>query len=106
MHSLTLPLLLCSWLVTQKTSFPDLDFHPGTLAGCEGKCFAISQTGGPKQQGYWVSSQDHGGVGRKALLNRAFIVPAGAGVIRFSAYAARGQGCAPDDRLDVALLAP
>ncbi len=106
MQSLALSFLLCSSLFTQKMAFPELDFQAGTLGGWEGDGFAISKTDGSKvRPSFWVSSRDYMGKGRKAMLHRAFVVPAKAGVIRFNAYAVRGPGCTPDDRLNVVLLA-
>jgi hypothetical protein len=105
MPAVSLPLLLCSWLAAQSTAYPDLGFHPKVLARWEGEGFAVSQSDGKGTAGYWISSQDQNGTGHKALLQQAFIVPAEAGVIRFSAIAARREGCAPDDRLDVVLMA-
>jgi hypothetical protein len=43
--------------------------------------------------------------GQKALLHRVYTIPADAGVIRFTACAVRGPGCAANDKLDVALMA-
>ena len=103
MHSLALPMLLCGWLAAQPATYPQLNFQAGTLAGWEGQGFTVSTPGGHDSQVHWVSSQNR--AGRKALLHRAFLVPPRAGVIRFQAYAARGQGFAADDRLDVGLLA-
>jgi Protein of unknown function (DUF1570) len=105
MPGLTLPLLLGSWLATQQPTLPDLTFGSGSLAGWEGKGFVITRAGAKERPSYWVSSQDSAGKSRKALLHRAFVVPARAGVIRFQAYAARDPNCAADDRLDVVLMA-
>ena len=93
MQCLALSFLLCGSLFTQKTTFPDLDFRSGTLGGWEGDGFAISKTDLKVRQSFWVSSRDYMGKGRKAMLHRAFVVPPEAGIIRFSAYAARGPGC-------------
>lgn len=105
MQSLTLSLLLCSSLLTQKPALRDLDFHTGTLGGWEGEGFAIARSDRKDRPGFWVTSKDHVGKSRKAMLHRAFVVPAEAGVIAFSAFAARGPGSAADDRLNVVLMA-
>src|SRR5205823_942095 len=87
----------------QQPAFPDLGFPPESLAPWEGTGFAVS---GKEGQGYSVSSQDPAaGAGHKAMLHRAFLVPAGAGIIRCSAFAARNPDCTSDDRLDVVLMA-
>jgi hypothetical protein len=101
MHGLALPLVLCSWLSIHTTTIPNLDFRTGTLAGWEGHGFTVLS----RADDDWVSSQDSPGGGRKALLHRAFLVPPEAGVLRFRAYAARGERCPVDDRLDVVLMA-
>ena len=105
MQAVSLSLLLCSWLVGQPAAYPDLGFHREALARWEGQGFVVTQANGEAHPDYWISSQDQNGIGHKAMLQQVFIVPAGAGVIRFRAYAVRGQGCTTDDRLDVVLMA-
>jgi hypothetical protein len=105
MHAVPLSLMLCSWLAGQTAAHPDLGFHPEALPRWQGRGFVVTQTNGGARPDYWISSQDQNGTGHKAMLQQVFLVPAGAGVIRFRAYAARGQGCTADDRLDVALMA-
>jgi hypothetical protein len=105
MHALSLPLVLCGWLVTQQPVFPDLSFHAGALTGWEGDGFAVSRTAGKEPQEYWASSQDQAGKGHKALLHRVFVIPTGAEVIRFKAYASRAKGLDPDGPLEVLLMA-
>jgi hypothetical protein len=85
---------------------PNLDFGAGQLTGWEGKGFVVlpaveSEPGQPRA----VSSRDPSARGHKALLHRAFVVPPGAGVLRFWAHAVRPEGCPPNDKLDVVLMA-
>jgi hypothetical protein len=103
MHGLTLPILLYGWLAAQPAIFPRLDFQAGTLAGWDGQGFAVFRPGERDFQGSWVSSRNS--ATRKALLHRVFLVPPGAGVLRFQAYAARGRDCVEDGNLDVVLMA-
>jgi hypothetical protein len=105
MAGFSLPLILGSLLVTQQTTIADLAFHSATLTGWEGKGFVAGRIGPKGDESYWVSSQDRAGHGHKALLHRAFVIPAGAAVIRFRAYAARARDRVADDKLDVTLLA-
>ncbi|HLJ97073.1 MAG TPA: DUF1570 domain-containing protein [Gemmataceae bacterium] len=104
MQSLAVSFLLCSSLFAQKTAIPNLEFQNGALGGWEGEGFAISRMDDVVRPGFWVSSRDFAGKGRKAMLHRAFVVPAGAGFLRFWAYAARSPGSKPDERLNVLLL--
>lgn len=104
MHGLALPFVLCSWLATQTPAFPDLGFPEGTLRGWEGQGFAVFSKGGRESQDFWVSSQERRGT-KKAMLHRAFSVPPKAGVICFRAYAARADGCAANDKLEIVLMA-
>ncbi len=101
-----LSLSFCGWLALQGFWLPNIDFSSGTLSNWEGDGFRVVKLADMDQQpDYAVSSEDRGIVGRKALLHRAIVVPEGAGVIRFEAYAARAPGCEANENLDVALLA-
>jgi hypothetical protein len=84
----------------------NLDFGTASLETWEGKGFYVtaSDPRGPGKD-WGVCSSDADTPGRKAMLRRVFSVPKGAGIIRFQAYAAYGNGCPPDDRLDVLLMA-
>ncbi len=85
----------------------NIDFRAGTLAGWEGEGFAIAPAGrhGPTLN-CQVCSSDRGLKGHGAILHRTITIPAGAGVIRFTAHAVRGKQCSIRDGLDVVLLAP
>jgi hypothetical protein len=104
---LALALCLAANLPGAATDLDNLDFRTGTLASWEGEGFAIAPAGrhGPTL-GCQVCSSDRGPKGRGAILHRTITIPAGAGVIRFTAHAVRGKQCSVRDGLDVVLLAP
>jgi hypothetical protein len=88
-------------------STTNLDFASGRLTGWEGQGFYVTTgTGQGPSLAAGVCSSDCGKKGRKALLHRTFVVPAGAGFIRFSAAAVRHKDHEPGPRLDVFLEAP
>jgi hypothetical protein len=80
----------------------NLDFRAGTLTGWEGEGFAVVPGSGGQ---YTVSSADTRPTGRTALLHRAIVLPADAGVLRCTAHAVHGKAGPPGDKLDVVLLA-
>jgi hypothetical protein len=84
----------------------NLDFSAGTLAGWEGEGFTLLKPPkGRETEGCAITSQEQGNVGKKALLHRAIVIPPGAGVIRFSAFAMRPVNTPANDNLDVVLMA-
>jgi len=105
MH-LALSLFLAASLPAQTPADNNLDFHTGTLAGWEGEGFAIAPAArqGPTLASA-VCSSDRGPQGRKALLHRTVVIPAGAGVLRCLAQAVRNNKCPANENLDIVLLA-
>jgi hypothetical protein len=100
MHGILLTTLLA--LHSGQTSALDnLDFHKGSLAGWEGKGFVLKPGAGG--QDFGVTSSDDVVPGRKGMIRHVLTIPAGAGRIRFHAYAVRPEGSDPDARLDVLL---
>jgi hypothetical protein len=84
--------------------YANFDFRSGTLDRWQGKGFYLTTaTGQGPSTSFAACSSDCGPIGRRAMLQRTFVVPADAGAIRFSAAAIRGRGCDADDRLDVVL---
>ncbi len=83
----------------------NLNFEQGTLAGWQGSGFYLTTTDprGPSLR-LGVCSSDAGAPKLTGQLRYAFYVPEGAGMLRFSAYAARPKDCVPDHRLDVRLV--
>lgn len=104
--NLALALLLCGSLPAQAKP-ADLDFGSGTLAAWEGEGFHVTTaTGKGPSLAFGVCSSDNGKPGRTGVLHRTFVVPPGAGAIRFTAYARRPTDCPPTEQaLDVYLLA-
>jgi hypothetical protein len=102
--NLALALCLAASVPAEATA-ENLDFRTGTLAGWEGEGFTIAPAGrhGPTLD-CAVCSSDRGPEGRKAMLHRTITIPPGAGVIRFSAYAARDKKSPPNENLDVILM--
>ncbi len=104
--NLALALLLCGSLPAATDSVHNLDFSAGTLTGWEGEGFCITTaTGRGPSLTFGVSSSDRDQKGRKALLHRSFVVPPGAGVLRFTAHAVRAKDSPADGSLDVILFA-
>jgi len=99
------PVLLSALLAAQSPDVANFDFTAGTLAGWDGEGFTLEVANGkdPKEA-YSVTSKERDALGGKALLHRAFIVPADAGVIRFRACAIRDKSCPANENLDVLLL--
>jgi hypothetical protein len=106
MSNALLPLLFTLAFSAPNEAVSNLDFSAGTLAGWEGQGFAVvAATSANANQGTAVTSKDSDSKGRKALLHRAFLVPQGAGLIRFRASACRAKGYPANYSLDVLLLA-
>jgi hypothetical protein len=106
MRWITLVVLFGGWLSADEPVLRNLDFAAGSLVGWEGQGFHLQkEPEGSKNQAQSVSSRDDGPTARKALLHRTVVIPPGAGVIRFSAYAVRPANCAANDNLDVFLMA-
>jgi hypothetical protein len=104
MH-LTLALLAAA-LPAQAAAPPNLAFSSGRLTHWEGEGFyPTTATGNGPSVCWGVCSSDRGEHGRTGLLHRTFIVPPGAGAIRFTAAAVRPRGCDPGPTLDVVLEA-
>jgi len=105
MYFAALTLLAAGALPAQAPAAINLDFHTGTLAGWVGEGFYLT-AGTPKGPGaaWGVCSSDGAKAGRQGLLRHVFVIPEGTAKIRFTAWAAYGKGCPPDDRLDVLLL--
>jgi hypothetical protein len=99
-------LLLLAFLLgvppTAQPALANLDFRDGGLSGWEGEGFHLSPAAGGHVT---VSSADTGPAGRTALLHRAIVLPADAGVLRCTAAAVRGKNVSANDKLDVVLLA-
>jgi hypothetical protein len=107
MH-LALALLVCGSLPATDAPPPEnFDFGTGTLATWEGEGFYITTAPGKKGPGLacGVSSSDRGPTGRTATLHHAITIPAGAGVLYCTAYAARPKSAEPEDSLDVVVFA-
>jgi hypothetical protein len=99
-----LALLLGVTFPAQAATLPNLDFGLGRLTHWEGEGFFITTvTGREPSREFGVSSRDDGRSGRTGLLYRTFVVPPGAGAIRFTAAAVRAPGCQPGSTLDVIL---
>jgi hypothetical protein len=105
MH-LALALCLAASAPAEAPVNDNLDFRAGTLDGWEGEGFVLAPAGrhGPTLESA-VCSSDRGPAGRKAMLHRTVTIPAGAGVLRFTAEAVRDKKCPPNDNLDVVLMA-
>ena len=104
--NLLLALLLTGPLPAPATLLPNLDFREGTLKGWEGEGFYVTtmNSRGPSLA-LGVCSSDRGKKGKSALLHRSFVVPPGAGVIRFTAYVRRPSDQPDEGSLDIMLLA-
>src|SRR5207244_3066179 len=83
-----------------------LAFRSGRLAPWEGQGFYVTTgTGSGPSLACGVCSSDCDRPGRTGILYHTFVVPPGAGAIRFAAAAVRPAGCAPGPALDVTLEA-
>lgn len=80
----------------------NIDFRQGQFTGWEGSGFYLTGRGGPSLD-LGACSSDAGNPKRTGTLRYVFTVPAGTGMIRFSAFAAHGKDCTPDSRIDVVL---
>jgi hypothetical protein len=104
--NLLMALLLTGPVSTPSDPLANLDFRDGTLKGWEGKGFYVTTTTGRGPSlSFGVCSSDRGSKGKTALLHRSFVVPPGAGVIRFTAYLQRGKELLDDGGLDIMLVA-
>jgi Protein of unknown function (DUF1570) len=101
----TLALLLGSALPAA-TPLPNLDFADGRLMHWTGQGFYITTgaVNGPSLHS-GVCSSDIGSAGRTALLHRTFVVPPGAGAIRFTAAAVRSRGLQTGPPMEITLEA-
>src|SRR5262245_61521048 len=101
-HALFLALIVAAPAPT----LPNLDFGRGRLTFWEGMGFYVTtgSASGPSLA-CGVCSSDGPWQGRTAVLYRTFLVPAGAGTIRFSAAAVRPEGCKAEGTLEVTLEA-
>jgi hypothetical protein len=104
--TVSLALLLGLAAATPRQVPHNLDFADGKLTGWEGQGFYITTgtTRGPSLT-WGVCSSDCGPQGRTGLLYRTFIVPPGAGAIRFSAAVEHQSGTGTDSSLNVSLEA-
>jgi hypothetical protein len=85
---------------------PNLAFQTGRLTHWHGDGFYLTPArGSGPSRSFAVCSSDSGKRGRTALLYRTFTVPAGAGVVRFSAATFRPSNCEANADLDVILEA-
>lgn len=103
MHLAAWTLFLGAWLPAQASAAANPDFRL-LLAGWEGHGFYLTSADprGPSLH-LGVCSSDAQSPTRKGLLTHLFTVPAGRAMVSFTACAMRGQGCEPDQRLDVLL---
>lgn len=82
----------------------NFDFRLGNLQQWEGEGFYLTpMTGHGPSLSLAACSSDRGPNGRKALLHRTFLVPKGAGAIRFRGAFVRPKGKEAGDALDVVL---
>jgi hypothetical protein len=104
---LALALLVYGSLAAAEPAQPDnLDFGTGTLAGWEGEGFYVTCAPGKGPGlGCGVCSSDRGTAGGTGYLHHAVVIPPGAGVIQFTAYAACPKDAKPGEDLDVVLFA-
>jgi hypothetical protein len=101
---LVLPIVLAA--ATPLQTLPNLSFTEGRLTHWRGQGFYVTtgSLSGPSLA-CGVCSSDCGPQGRTGILHRTFVVPPGAGALRFSAAAVRPEGCKPGPVLDVTLEA-